>query len=310
MQKSNRRNIYRFGKKAHKKSLKGPVLFLFLILVSFLLYGIFRKGSVWNGKDKFTIAIRGENEDVKIVVFDPAIEKITIVKIPGETEVQVSRKLGTWRLKSLWELGENEGIGGALLAETATRYLKFPTTAWADSKAYPLATGNLVQMVKSEFFHYETNIGFPDRISLFLFGLKVGNTQREEIDLAETGYLRKTTFVDGESGYEVLRVFPNELLAVFSDPFISKNQTKVMIKDSSGDGSVSESLSGVVEVMGGKIASIAKEEETDEDCTVFGKEHTLVAKFSVLFGCTVVRNTNDSVFEVEIRIGKAFARRY
>src|SRR3990167_7826494 len=107
--------IRRGGAKKKRFSLKKILIVLLLFGALFVV--IKTQTRVWNGKEKVSVVVAGTNK-VVISVFDPGTSEITNIYIPGETQVDAARELGTFRIKNIWRLGENEKIGGVLLSET------------------------------------------------------------------------------------------------------------------------------------------------------------------------------------------------
>ncbi len=267
------------------------------------------RSEYWDGKSKLSVVINSGNE-VRISVFDPDIEEITTIIIPGDTQVNVSRQLGTWKIKSVWQLGENEGVGGVLLAETVTRYLKFPTMAWADKSAASFSEGNFTSTLKAVIIPYKTNLTIADRVKIALFTLGVNNTKRVEVELERSGYLRETTLADGTKGYVITDTIPQRLAAIFSDSEISRQRSKVQILNASGNSILTKEVGEVIEVLGAKVTSITKENLAQTDCQITGKSKEINQKLGRLFNCEVLDKVSEGGFDIEIRMGTAFLKRY
>ena len=294
----------RNGKNSYKK-----LLFIFLVpLLVFLLITL--QTRFWKSSEKTFLAISKEGGEVAISVFDPELEKITNIIIPKNTEVDVARQLGRWKLGSVRELGENEDLEGMLLAETIVKHFKLPVAAWADSPALGFAEGDILGIVKASLLPYKTNLGIGDKLKLGLFSIRIKNLKRENIDFSEGNILKKVTLIGGEEGYVLAGRLPNYIVALFSNPDISSEGATVIILDATGKANVAEEVGEVIEVMGVKIANIKKEEVADFDCEVKGKDKELLEEITQVFSCKKLKVMPEGNFDLEIKIGKDFTRRY
>src|SRR3990172_4274323 len=188
-----------------KKAVKNKSLFLkiclpiILLIVAFLFIKLSIK--YWNGTDKFSIVYKLDDGNVAVGVFDPKLEEITSLIIPGDTEVNLARNFGTLRIKNVWQFGINEKIGGSLLASTVTQNFLFPVSLWSDSDTKSLFDANALGIVRFVFFPKYTNISLGDRISVGLFSLKIKNLNKNLIDIGKSQFLSKQKLNDGEEGY-------------------------------------------------------------------------------------------------------------
>ena len=295
----------------NKKKRFSSVKSLGLILLFFtLLFFLAFQTNFWNSGSKLTLVVNKKDGDVLIAVFNPVVDEVTSITIPKNTQLKVARQLGTWRAGSVWQLGENEGLEGRLLQETITHHLKLPVIAWADSPAEGFANGGLVALVKAVSLPYKTNLKMGDRIKLAFFSFGVKNFKREEINLAETKLLKKTRLIDGEEGFVLISGLPASILALFSDIEISQKDVSVLIRNATGKKGVPEQVGEIIEVLGAKVAAIKKEESEKFDCMVLGKDQKAVEKLAQVFSCEKGKGLPSGSFDLEIKIGEEFARRF
>ncbi len=281
------------------KKIFAAVVGLFVI---FLI--TFSQTKFWRSGDKLSLSVGDGGGGVSVITFDSKGETITTVTIPGDTQVEVSRGLGTFRLKSVWELGVNEKAEGALTSETVTKNFEFPSYTWVDARA------DLSSPFKTLFSPYKTNLGIGDKIQIALFSLGVKNAGRVNIDLRETSYLKKMILKDGEEGFIVTGSIPQNLSVIFADPEVSSKNFKVIIRDSTQKAGIAREIGEIVEVLGPKVASITKENLGDIDCEVSGKDARFSSKVALVFGCKVVGGKLEGNFDLEIKLGEKFAKRF
>ncbi len=311
MSPAQRRKTLRLKRVNKEKKVKVvPLLLLFsaLILILFLAFIFLFKGN-WDGKSKLVLVTPTKEGEILVSSFDPEEKKITTLEIPGNTQLVVSRELGSWKAKSLWQLGINEGLDGKLLSESMAINFHLPVTFWGEEKINDFATGGFFQMIRTIFLQRKTNLGLREKIRLALFSLSIGSGRREIIELGKTNYLKKVHLTDGEEGFIPSGANGGKILLSFSDTSLSQKNLKVSIKDVTGRYQEAEIVGGVVEVIGAKVASITRSGEEKLDCEVSGKDEVLIAKIVSIFSCEKVK-TQESNFDVVIKLGSGFAKRF
>ncbi len=307
--KSARRKAF-IARKNKKEKKNIPFLRFLIPLAILLLAYLFLKVNthVWNGRDKVALVYRNASGDVSVSVADPILSEVTTLIIPAETQVDVARNYGTFRIKNVWQLGINEKIGGDLLAETVTRNFLFPVFLWTE-RPTGLDSGGTGAILKFIFFPGGTNIAFGDRLRIGLFSLNLQDSDHNVIDLGKSQFLEKKVLDDGEAGYILSGQISQRLTAYFSDNEIGESNIKVNITDATGTPGVSEKLGEILQVVGGKVVSIDKKSTADEtDCVVTGGNTPAVKKIANLFSCKI--GSSKSSFDLDIRVGKAFAKRF
>lgn len=263
----------------------------------------------WDGSDKFNYVFKNENGDVAIRVLDPTLSESVTLIIPGDTQVTVARNLGTMRIKNVWQLGINEKLNGNLLAQTVTKNFLAPVFLWSDYDIQALDSMNISGIFKFIIAPKNTNIPIGDRVALTLFSLRVKNINSTSVDLGKSQFLKKTKLNDGQAGYTLNGPVSGRLTVNFSDSDFSDGNVRVDIQDATGIAGSANTIGAIVEVMGGKIVSIDRiSEESDPDCVVAGVNPKVVKKTATLFDCKISKD--KSVFDLEIRLGSQFAKRY
>ena len=306
---ARKRRRYKSKSKAKKRPVLIKFLVTLLILTAFVSY-IFLSSDFWDGKNKLPIAIATDGGNVTIAVFDPGVREITSVLIPGDTEVELARGLGTLRIKNVSQLGENEGLGGQLLSETLTSHFKFPVAVWADSEAQGFLSKNIFDLAKSVVVPYKTNLKLGDRARVALFSIGIQNTKRSEIDLSESSYLEKANLKDGQLGYTVSGRLPSSLLVIFSDPEISKKGLTVAILDYTSNQVSARKLGEVIEVLGAKVATVSEKDVDQFDCRVKGVNPKIAERVATLLSCQTQESDVEGNFDLQIEIGEDFAKRF
>lgn len=263
----------------------------------------------WSRDAALSVVFPQTSGDVEIASFNPTDDSISTITIPAETQVRVARQLGTWRIKNVWKLGQNEKLGGQLLAETVTREFGVPVYAWADEGFAGFSKPDPISVLKATIGYYKSNIGLGDRLRLAMFSFGVKNFKRSDINLKDTRFLSKKVLVDGGEGYVLSDNLSGSLLAEFYDSRLAKGDTKIKIIDDTGNSGIAEDIGKIAEVVGLKVASIQKEQESNADCQISGSNAYAVKKMAILFSCDE-KKLDDENFDVVMKVGTDFTKRY
>src|SRR3989344_673748 len=247
----------------------------FLAVIFLYLWGTSR---IFAGNSKITVAVNGR-EQVYISTFDRESGSVSNLILPPNTQLNVSRQLGTWKAESVWRLGENEKLEGVLLSETILKNFKIPVNAWAEFPFYATSEGKLTGIFKA-FLPYKTNLGMGDRIRLALFSLGVPPAKRINIDLKTQNFLKKTKLIGGEEGFIISENFPQSLYYLFSDTKVNSANLRIEIQNHSGVGRGADLVAAVLEVLGGKAAAITRLSSEDFFCEVSGDDKEIVRKIA------------------------------
>lgn len=296
------------GKKSFdwSKALIVFCVFIIIFLASLVFY-IKTTSKAFVSNEKLRLAINA-NEYVIVSIFDPSGKEITNIYIPKNTQVESARSLGTLPLGNIWELGENENLAGKLLAETITRYMRFPVRSWADAGAVGF-TKKEGSLLAASLFPYESNLGVGDKIRLGIYAFGVTGTKINNIYLADTSHLTEKKLEDASQGY-VLSAHPKkEILSLFADPYISQKQARVVIKNKSDNGEIPKKMGEVLEVLGMKVANIKQEETQEIGCTIRTKDEKIAMSIADYFTCDQ-EIVEDMIFSAEIEIGEEFVSGY
>lgn len=307
----------------HRRRVKKPkkhfyfarnrlVYFSVLILLALgLIFFLKRPANLWDGKTRLTLAVQLRNGDVLLANFDPLSQSITRAIIPGETEVEAARQLGTWRLKSVWKLGEQEGDDGEILAKTIVKTFHFPVEAWSTAGGAGFSSPNTWEILKALFAGYKTNLSFWDKVNLVFFSLAVKARDRLDFSLTDAGYLYQTKLVDGV-GFQKRAKVPASVSNIFADSVISQENLRISIINASGDSSLAGNIVETIEVMGGRVVSVRNLKKEGGDCVLAGDDSLTKREIEIIFSCWEgdEERSISGDFDIEIYLGQDYARRF
>jgi hypothetical protein len=300
-----RKKRLRRTKKDHRLTKK--FVFLSVLLLGFFYFSLQTKYFRSNSKLILTTA---SSDYVYVSVFDNQQNEITTVLIPANTQVDVARNLGVWKIGSIWNLGKNEKLGGRLLAETIIKNFNAPVSAWTSSRGIGFSQGGIKNVLVSILMPLSTNLKIGDRIRLGLFSLGVKEFKRTTIDLSKTKYLDRQVLRDGSEGYVLTDDIPQKLLVIFSDPVFAQSNVRVVINDLAGNDQITKKLGEIIEAIGGKVVAVKKGELADTDCIAASQIDRLSKRASELFGCRAIVNKDIDKNTLELTIGGKFEQRF
>lgn len=283
-------------------------LICFLLIASFYTY--FSTSSLWGDNEKLSVVVDNGNEGVVVVLLDPIHEEIYKFYYPEDLEIEAARNLGKWKIGSLWELGKDEGVGGALLAHTITKSIKTPVYAWSNDELLMLLDRNFLAIPKIMFnFNSDTNLSIKDFVKIFRFSSKVENAKLITYTPDQLNYISKAKLKDGTDGYVVTRDPETKIMTLFADEYILADSSRAIIISSSNNQLKVKQIGEVFEAIGVKIAAIRGETHEVEDCEISAKDIKLAENLSKYLDCEFNAKTSTN-FDIEIRIGEEFVKRF
>lgn len=306
-QRRKRLNNLKNKKKGFRKINKPLLVFGFFIVFIFLAF-FFGKKNCFSDLNNVLVFVNKDG-DVIVSSFNRKEKEVNSVFIPKNTQLEVSRQLGSWKVKSIWQLGVNEKYYGKLLQETVVKNFHFPVNIWADETASGFISNNFLKLLKATFFPYKSNLSLGDRLNLFFISFGLENKRNTFIDLSKTGVLKETRLTDGEEGYVIARDVPINVMAPFAEQIFKDGGYMIKIVNATGLRSVAENIGITLEAIGSKVVSIKEEAVTDFDCFISGKDKHFVKKISQIYSCEVKDNDFEG-FDMVIKLGSGFSKRY
>ncbi|BCX14946.1 MAG: hypothetical protein KatS3mg088_629 [Patescibacteria group bacterium] len=288
--------------------LKIILAFILVFLFSLLIFNIIKASK----ERKILLAIAG-GENFKIASFDFDSKETAVIEIPSNVEVEVARSLGNWELSSVWNLGENEKIGGGkLLVETLRNNFFAPVFFWTSEKGNSLLGGNYLDRLSFPFLERRSNLNFFQKIRLAIFSARFKESELTKINLSQTSFLQAARLKTGKDGYLIKGVLPEDLLWVYADPLFLKNKVFISVINESGGSLLVSKVGKIIESMGGKILSVENQNMTDSDCEVYSSNYALAREVALVFSCRLQESkdykTQDG--EIILKIGKKFKDRF
>lgn len=303
------------NRKRRKKPIKndkkdiGFLKFLFLLtLLVLTLLVIFSKDH-WNKNTRLPLTIVRDDGSFVVSVFDPSQEKITNLHFPKEAQIGLARQYGTWRIKSVKKLSEDEGLDGELLVESISYFYKLPHAAWGYEPAFGFSQDSALKLIKALVTPYKTNLKIGDRARLAFFSFRVKTFKKEDIYLDETIAFRKGTLLDGREGFTFGGDMPENVKALFSLKELEVGRTRVKIVNQTGSRLLAERVGEIIEVIGVKTSSIETKEASPFTCKIAGSDKLLVSILSQVMECDEYEGSYEN-FDLILLLGTNFKKQF
>jgi len=282
-----------------------------VFLVIFLLvFWVFSKKTLWDGQRRVTLVVPMNDSSVSLVVFDPSDFLITVISIPSNTRITVPYGMGEWPLRSVWELGEQEGYGGEFLMNGVMKTFRLPVDFWVSREGEGFATGKVRSVLRAVLVPYGTNMTYKEKILLGIFSLRVSDSSRVMIDLREMGGVEKVS-VGGEEAYLVRESVPGKLVRLFSLRNVLNEGALVGLVDASDGGVERGVLADLIEHVGAKVVSVDSVElQEDLDCIVRFRKKITSMELARLFSCELRDGEPEGNVDVELQFGGKFKARW
>lgn len=273
-------------------------IFLSLVVIVSLVVFLF-SGRINKDTQKIAVAYPNEDGSASVLVIDYQGEDAAKITLPSDLSVDLSHNLGTFRLKSLWEMGVNEKDPGDIFVKTISKNLAVPVYLYSEKS--PFEFRDFV------FKNRITNIKLIDRLKIYFKNKSTKNIGFEDIDLAKKLFVKKETLSDGEVGYKIYLNLLSRLGVYFIDEKIVKTQLPLYIVEDIRGAKRSEVVSKIYDTLGGKTVSIDKDDNGDLNCKVEGPDSYTLKLFKEIFGCETVLNKSDKLI---FRYGSKFLESY
>lgn len=241
--------------KLEERKVKQTILGLSFIGLILALVGFNRlwqkaRLSLWDGKSNLGV-VEGGGEDSRLKIFLPSeLSRLELI-IPGNVMVWLSRDLGEYQLKSVFDLGDlDEGHGGKLLTRTVQE------TMGVEVKGYD--------------FKEKTNLSWWDRWRLQWFRLK--NNQVKVVSLKDLGVLEEESLNDGRQVYRLNQGLMDEWLNqnLFDEKIVEENLSIALVNNSGVEG-VAKTVSRLVSNLGGEVRLLRNGDIIEKSRILVGK---------------------------------------
>ncbi|OGY20668.1 MAG: hypothetical protein A3A65_00575 [Candidatus Chisholmbacteria bacterium RIFCSPLOWO2_01_FULL_49_14] len=270
----------------------GMVMTLALIGMSLRAYG----QRVWKGNDRITIALQTGQSSLKssgvyVVSFLKSEKAVSVISFPVGIQVEASGGHGSWKVESLYPLGELNGKGGELLKHSLSEFLGVPIQGWiVDEKTDPGMNRegvihNLQQILgKSMVAPRTTNLTLWDSFrllsNLFLTHTSVGDW----VDLSQSKILIQASLPDGSQSYSADPALVDHLSQqLFLQPQLIDEALSIAVVNATEHQGLGARAARLIANSGGEIVGVSDRNQISEETTIIVSSKQNLTSFSAGF---------------------------
>lgn len=264
--------------------------------------------NIWDGKERMVMALQIERQDplrkeVFLASFLPGENSLMLVGFPEGMNMDTVGGYGSWRVESIYPLGELEGQGGDLLTRSIANYLGIEVEGWIYSQEnWDLRNGDsideLAELMKSCLIKKgKTNLGSSDLIRLYQGISSMSLGRLRFIDLENLEILEKQTQPDGSFKFignrELMDRFVRE---EFNEPQIVMEGLDIVVLNSTEYTALGQVSARTIQNIGGDVLAVRDYEDSQESNKIIIATQELEESFTV--------KKLENIFSVdELKIG-------
>lgn len=299
------------------------ICFLFILIFIFLLGVVklvdFTKKAVWDGHDQFNLVIN--SQPIVIASFAPNKEKLlNLLIIPEKFNIDTIHGYGSYRIESIFDLGQLDGQGEELFTGSIENYFGLPIDGYIseinigdkvdkpeNAKKYILK--NLAILFKEKG---KTNLNKWDLIRLWWFTRKIHQNKIKKVDL---GQISGSLEIISADGTKVTKPDPEKIDKIVKELFIDQ---KIVEEDLSLSVLNGTSLPGLaqraarlIDNIGGRVLEIGNLSDKKNKCEIKSKKTQLrsytLQKLIKIFNCDWTgEDLGDHRTEVVLILGEEY----
>ncbi|MCX8009102.1 MAG: LytR C-terminal domain-containing protein [Patescibacteria group bacterium] len=295
------------------------IFFFFTFFLLFLLSYIFYILSV-HLLPMQRISILFLNDPVEVVSFDPKKKELVQIIFPAQTHISGIWGLGEYAVDSLWRLAATEGSPSAVVLGSVGDELGTPIQYFIGKR------NNLWEKEKGNYFSFlgllermrgnvETNMPFLFHVAYTRLIRSMNNHKIRQEFLGIGRGLKEKTLPDNST----ILVFDRDRFDqmtndMFFDTDIRKERLRVAVFNTTGRPFLATRVARILDRLGVLVVHVGNEEKPIEECEISGNANVLQTKTSriiqKIFSCTLKELYEERRSDLEVRIGKAYERRF
>ncbi len=273
--------------------LTGGLLNLTKTLTSPWQLDVEKKSFRWDGSNNINVVIKGVL--VSLVGFNPVSKKITVIKIPNQTYLDVPGGFGKWQIRSVYDLGQSNKIGGGeLLERTLTSFFGVPVEGFIQLK------GDFAEKEAEDFIYWirqnPMNIFFAlkdtnsdlsllemTRLNLKLFQVRFDKVN--SINLEALLILNKSSLPDQT---EVLIGDPvriDSISQTLVDENVLKEHKTVAVFNATDHALIAQKAARIITNLGGNVIQISNTSLKQDKTRIWGEKSQTLKRLTQIFSC-------------------------
>lgn len=272
-------------KKRENRKIKIVGVFLFVLMILTVLGGMYRQYSErkWREVGRFTVILVHE-EKMVIKSIDPITSEAVSVDLPADLQITTVGGRGEWKVGVLAKLSEK--YGDEWLGDSVANFLGIPYTA------------------------LESQLNWWDKIS---WRRLEGKAVWKVVPLDKLGYITEGLEADSQKVLGLDSQWNNKVSDLFLSSELAREESSITVINSTNIAGLGSRVARLLGNSGLRVTMVKTEVDVNLDkCELqLNKEELETEKVKFIqneFDCTLVENDNLSNGEMQIKIGKQFAR--
>ncbi|HCB22715.1 hypothetical protein A3B42_03900 [Candidatus Daviesbacteria bacterium RIFCSPLOWO2_01_FULL_38_10] len=250
-----------------------------------------KKNFRWDGSYNINVVFKGVS--VSLVGFNPVSKKITIIKIPNQTYLDVQGGFGKWQIRSVYDLGQSGAGGAEMLERTITSFFGVPVQGFIQLK------GDFAEKEAEDFIYWIRQN--PANIFLALNNTKSDLSPLELINLnlslfqvrfdkvnsinPETLALDKSSLPDQT---EVLIGDPvriDSISQALVDDNVLKEHKTVAVFNATDRPLIAQKAARIITNLGGNVIQISNTSLRQDKTRIWGEQSQTLKRLTQIFSC-------------------------
>lgn len=244
------------------------------------------KSYLWDGRSNINLVVH--SRQISLVGFNPVESKVTIVNIPDNTYLKVSDKFGSWKISSVYGLGQSEkpAVGNTLLVGSISLMLGLPVDGFLFYKGDSLTVdliGNLKQNPYSalrSINDLETNLTPIELFKLYKGLSSVRFDKIEVIDLQDAGLMEEDKLADDSIVYQPDLIKLDSIAPNFYENQITQEQLTVAIYNATDYPGLAQKVARLVKNIGANVIISSNSSQKLANGTIVLKNNNLKDSFT------------------------------
>ena len=295
------------NKKKVEKRIKLALIVLGLIILVIILGNLVRltqtlfspwkldssKAYLWDGQFNINLVLRAKT--ISVFSYNPTDKKVTLIKIPDETYLEVAQGFGSWQIRAIYDLGKSSKIeGNTLLKQSVSTFLGVPIDGYME------VFGQLGEKEPEEIV--ELLLQSPFNIFMLLSNLKSDLTLWElirlkfvlsqvrfdkvkTVDLLSLNILDQQRLADGSIALISDPIKIDSVITSFYDSEIQNEHLSIAVFNATSYPLLSKKAGRLVTNIGGNVIIATNAPSSLEKTKIVGQPSNTLKRLIQIFGC-------------------------
>lgn len=280
------------------------------------------KSYVWNGE--FNINILIKSKDMALLSYNPTDKKITVIKIPDETQLEVFGGFGKWQARAIYGLGESQkiGDGNKLLKRSVGDFFGLPIEGFLqfEGKYADKSAQDITEALRNNPFsgfdllaNLKTDLTLWELIRL-KFGLSLVRFDKlRYLDLVSLGVLDKDFLADGTAIFSWDPVKLDSVSSQLLDPKILSEHKTIAVFNSTDYPLIAQKGARMIANLGGNVIITGNSDKKLKETEVFGEESKTLRRLLQIFSHKGGKDSKVESFssraQINVMLGEDFFNR-